>query len=385
MTPAARVQASIEILDEILAGSPAERALTGWARRSRFAGSKDRAAVRDHVYDVLRQRNSCMAVGRGSDGRALMIGLMALQGADIEEVFSGQAYAPSALDLDEAPDLGAAIQIDLPDWAIEEMRTTLGDDFAEVERLLKARAPVILRVNLRKSNRDTAATALERDGILTQTHHASDTALTVTEGARKVAQSQAYLSGLIELQDASSQAAIQALPLKDSMRVLDYCAGGGGKLLAMAGRVSGAFYAHDAHEQRMRDLPKRAKRAGIKPQLLKTAQLAQQAPFDLVFCDVPCSGSGSWRRDPDGKWRMSEVDFRDLLKLQSEILTKASGLVKPGGCLVYATCSLCASENRAQVRDFLTSHPDWACEAETQWTPLDGCDGFFSAVLRKPS
>ena len=385
MTPAARVQASIEILDEILAGSPAERALTGWARRSRFAGSKDRAAVRDHVYDVLRQRNSCRAVGRGSEGRALMIGLLALQGADLSEVFSGQAYAPSALEPDEAPDLDATSQIDLPDWAIEEMRATLGDEFSEVEGLLKSRAPVILRVNLRKSDRETAAKALEQDGILTQPHPASDTALTVTEGARKVAQSQAYLSGLIALQDASSQAAIQALPLKDGMRVLDYWAGGGGKLLAMAGRVSGSFFAHDAHEQRMRDLPKRAKRAGIKPQLLKTDQLAQQTPFDLVFCDVPCSGSGSWRRDPDGKWRMSGTEFQELLKIQAEILLQASDLVKPGGYLVYATCSLCTSENRAQVRDFLTSQPDWVCEAETQWTPLDGCDGFFSAVLRKPS
>ncbi|WP_370227170.1 RsmB/NOP family class I SAM-dependent RNA methyltransferase [Cognatishimia sp.] len=383
MKPAARVQAAIEILDEILEGAPAERALTAWARRSRFAGSKDRAAIRDHVYDVLRRRNSCAQVGGSLTGRGLMVGLLALQDHDLGTVFAGDGYGPAVLSEAEMPRLDAVSGYDLPDWALPELRAGLGADFDAVEALLKERAPVVLRCNLGKTDRAQAIVALAESNIQAEPHPASDTALTVTSGARQIAQSEAYKSGLVELQDSSSQAAIQGLPLRDGMRVLDYCAGGGGKLLAMAARIKGTFVAHDAIPRRMQDLPVRAKRAGIRATCVSTETLDQHGPFDLVFADVPCSGSGSWRRDPDGKWRMTQPDFQELLALQASILRDAAQLVGDGGTLVYATCSMCRSENKEQVQGFLSAHPDWHLVQETQWTPLDDCDGFFAAVLQK--
>jgi 16S rRNA (cytosine967-C5)-methyltransferase len=283
----------------------------------------------------------------------------------------------------ERPNLGRVSGYDLPEWAVPELQATLGGDFDAVEARLKTRAPVILRANLRKTDRAKAIAALAKDGILAKAHDASDTAKTVTEGTRRVAQSTAYTSGLVELQDASSQAAIEALPLSQGMKILDYCAGGGGKLLAIGARVDGVYVAHDANPQRMRDLPVRAKRAGIKVKTATLAEIAKTAPFDLVFCDVPCSGSGSWRRDPEGKWTLSEAEFQVLLKVQQDILQEASAFVASDGVLVYATCSMCLSENRRQVETFIKANPTWALAVQNQWTPLKDCDGFFSAVLRK--
>ena len=384
MTPAARVQTAIELLDEIRAGAPAERALTGWARRSRFAGSKDRAAIRGHVYDVLRRRNSCAFAGGGEDGRALMLGLLRLDGLDPGDLFTGLPYAPAALtDAESDAPSAAGQRIDLPDWIAPDMRASLGDDFDAIEAALKDRAPVVLRVNLRKSNRATAIRTLATEDITAIPHSAADTALEVTEGQRRVSGSKAYRNGLVELQDASSQAAIARLPLDDGMRVLDYCAGGGGKVLAMAGLSRGSFYAHDAFPNRMRDLPERAKRAGAKVKVLAPGAAHSQAPYDLVFCDVPCSGSGTWRRDPDGKWKFAQDDLDALLKVQAEILEQAAELVEPGGYLAYATCSLLRAENDHQIDAFLARSTDWSEAYRARWTPLDGCDGFFTACLQK--
>ena len=227
MTPAARVQTAIELLDQIVAGEAAERVLTRWARALRFAGSKDRAAVRDHVYDVLRQRNSAAASGGGETGRALMIGLLRLQGTDPESIFTGEGYAPSGLE-DSEQSGQATTAIDLPDWIIPEFQHSLDDDFAAIEAALKQRAPVILRTNLRKNTRPAAMQALAGEGIQTQAHPASDSALEITQGERQLRNSRAYREGLVELQDATSQAAIDLLPMENISRNLDYCAGGGG-------------------------------------------------------------------------------------------------------------------------------------------------------------
>lgn len=385
MTPAARVQTAIELLDPILAGAPAERVLTQWARNSRFAGSKDRAAVRDHVYDVLRQKNSVAQAGGGDTPRALMIGLLRLQGIDLGPIFTGSTYAPSELTENEkiVPNVEGAV--DLPSWIVEDFKSSLGDRFVEIEKLLKDRAPVILRVNLRKSNVSNATSLLFADGVEVNKHPASETALIVTSGARQIRNSKAYREGHVELQDAASQAAIDLLPLEGCRRVLDYCAGGGGKLLAMAGRSKATFFAHDAHEARLRDLPDRAKRAGLRAEIVKTHELATQEPFDLVFCDVPCSGTGTWRRDPDAKWKLTEATLEDTLSIQQDILRKAADLVRPGGHLAYATCSLLDRENTDQISRFLADHPDWVLLYQQSWTPLEGCDGFFSACLQKPT
>lgn len=387
MTPAARIQASIEILDGVLAGKPAEQALTGWARRSRYAGSKDRAAVRDHVFDALRRRRSLAALGGAETGRGLMLGLCRATGADPAEVFDGSVYAPAPLTAEELAGVHVptsdAERLDVPDWLWPRFAASLGDAAEAAATALQQRAPVHLRVNLGKSDRAAAIAALAPDGVACRSHPAAATALEVTSGERRIRQSAAYLSGQVELQDAASQAVVEAMPLRGGMRVLDYCAGGGGKALAMAACADIALFAHDAAPQRMRDLPDRAARAGVTVTCLGTADLKSRAPFDLVLCDVPCSGSGSWRRSPEGKWRITPERLTELSGIQADILAAASGLVSEGGVLAYATCSVLNDENAGQVARFLLDHDGWNCTRQKTWCVQDGNDGFFAALLTR--
>ncbi len=388
MTPAARIAAAIGILDRIEAGEPAEKALTGWARRSRFAGSKDRAAVRDHVFDVLRCRRSCAALGGGESGRALMLGLLRRKGLDPGEVFTGEGHAPAPLTPEERragrPPEGAEA-LDMPDWLLPDLTAALGGDLEEVCRLFQARAPVWLRVNERRCSREEARALLAREGIVARPSERVKTALEVIENARRIKQSEAWKTGCVELQDLNSQALCADLPL-GAARVLDYCAGGGGKVLALAARApEGQYLAHDADFARMKDLPIRAARAGAEVRLVKPGEAGAAAPFDLVLCDVPCSGSGAWRRSPEGKWRLDAGRLEELMKTQSEILDKAKKLVSEAGEIAYATCSLLTGENEARIDAFLAANPGWECRESRRYSPLSGGDGFFLArLVRKP-
>lgn len=389
MTPGARIAAAIEVLDRIEAGMPAEQALTGWARGNRFAGSGDRAAIRDHVFDVLRCRRSFAALGGAETGRGLMLGALRAEGTDPDALFTGAGYAPPPLTEAERSHLGTVVTLDplvaldCPDWLAPALRDSLGHDFALVMEALRHRAPVFLRVNLARVGVDDAVAALAAEGIRASPHPLAKTALEVTENKRKIQTSAAYAQGLVELQDAASQAVVDLLPLAPGLRVLDYCAGGGGKTLAMAARAPILAFGHDIDPFRMRDLPTRAARAGTSVTLLATAELARAAPFDLVLVDAPCSGSGSWRRAPEAKGRLTPERLADLTRLQGEILSAASRFVAPGGVLAYATCSLLNAENRMQVLDFLAAVPSWQLVAERRLTPKDGGDGFFIAILRR--
>lgn len=382
MTPAARLSAAIEVLDRILAGAPAEQALTNWGRASRFAGSGDRNAVRDLVYDALRCKRSYAALGGAETGRGLILGGQRAQDTDIAVLFSGEGHAPapvSAADVAKEPtDLAA---LDCPDWLGPRLQTSLGADFPAVMQAMRQRAPVFLRVNLRKATVAAAQAALREDGIETQLHPLSKTALQVTENARKVQNSAAYLSGLVELQDAASQAVVDAIPLKDGQRVLDYCSGGGGKALAMAARGNVKLFAHDADPRRMRDLPDRAKRAGVAVTI--TDNPAKTSPYDVILIDVPCSGSGSWRRDPQGKWALTEARLTALGALQAEILDKVAPMLAANGVLAYATCSMLQDENEAQIAAFLQRQSGWVSPLQRRFTPLEGSDGFFVALLTR--
>ncbi|MCA0940654.1 RsmB/NOP family class I SAM-dependent RNA methyltransferase [Salipiger pacificus] len=383
MTPGARLQAAAEVLDRIAAGTPAEQALLGWSRGARYAGSKDRAAVRDHVFDVLRRWRSTAAQGGGESGRARLIGLLRQQQITPESLFTGDGHAPAALAAEEQaaghlPE-GAEAR-DLPDWIDALLTESLGAEAAAAAEALRGRAPVFLRVNRLRGDLATAQAALAGEGIETRPHPLATGALEVTEGARRIAQSQAFAEGLVELQDVASQAVVEALPLAPGLRVLDYCAGGGGKALAMAARTGGEVAAHDADPRRMSDLPARAKRAGARIQ----AVASPKGVYDLVLCDVPCSGSGAWRRSPEGKWRLTPERLDELTKVQAGILDIATHLVTPGGVLAYATCSMLAAENAAQIEAFLARHPGWSLEQQRQFLPGDGGDGFFSAQLRRP-
>jgi len=222
---------------------------------------------------------------------------------------------------------------------------------------------------------------LRQDSIKTVAHDLSKTALQVTANARKIQNSAAYLSGLVELQDAASQAVTDMVPLRDGQRVLDYCSGGGGKALALAARAKVQMFAHDADPRRMRDLPDRAKRAGVSVTI--TDNPAKTGPYDVILTDVPCSGSGSWRRDPQGKWALTEPGLTAVCAVQAEILDKVAPLLAANGVLAYATCSMLHDENEAQIAAFLLRHNGWILQAQRRFTPLLGADGFFVALLTR--
>ena len=382
MTPAARVQAAITILDRILDGDPAEQALLRWSRASRFAGSGDRAALRDLVFDSLRRRQSRAALGGAMTGRGLMLGMCRDEDIAPQSLFTGIGHAPAALSAQELaagmpPDAVAAL--DLPEWIVPAWDEALGGIAAPVAMAMRERAPVWLRVNTLRASPAQAAGVLAAEQIATAPHPDLPTALRVRDGARRLAASAAYRDGLVELQDLSPQLACSLLPAQGSL--LDYCAGGGGKALALAARGLAPVTAHDIDAGRMSDLPARAARAGARIAIAAPGQVSGR--FDLVVADVPCSGSGTWRRTPDAKWRLTSADLARLVQLQARILDQTAALVAPGGALAYMTCSLLRAENQSQTDAFLLRHPGFQQQEQRLFTPLDASDGFYLCLLRR--
>ena len=364
MRPDARAQSAIEILDEWL-GSVAglDRTLTRWARGNRFAGSKDRAAIADLVYGVVRRLRSsawisgCDPGGSQPVGRQLLLGSLVLDGVDPELCFTGAKYAPEKLTayertieapLEQAP---RAIRLDYPDWLDQHLADVADADL----EALRSRAPLDLRVNSLKASVAQATVALAADGIEVQDLASQPLALRVTVGERKVAGSTAYKTGLVEIQDVGSQGLSTLAETQPKEVVIDLCAGGGGKALAIAAQSAGLarIYAYDISLKRMAAIPERAERAGVEIELLTKDDLAQMAgKADLVFLDAPCSGSGAWRRNPDAKWRLTPERLSELTRMQSELLYQATGLCRPGGRIVYGTCSILRAENQMQTEAF---------------------------------
>ncbi len=387
MTPGARVAAAIEILDQVIAGAAAESVLTRWARGHRFAGSKDRAAIRDHVFDALRRLRTAGAAGGSMTGRGVMLGLMHLNGEDVVSLFDGVGHAPASLSPSEQQSLTNPVEIsgavlaDIPDEVWPTWTESLAADSQKVAEVLQKRAPITVRVNTGLSNREDALKALREAGMDAFQNERAQTALTITEGARKLKNSPAYLGGLVEPQDASSQAVIELLELTEGAATLDYCAGGGGKALAMAA-MGAVVTAHDNNASRMKDIEARATRAKTRVSVVAPGQLRPTQLFDLVLCDVPCSGSGTWRRTPDAKWRFSQEHLKDLVRTQRDICQTALNFVKPKGQFAYITCSVFQQENQSNV--------DWVCEEfemevlkSRQFLPDDLGDGLFVALLAR--
>jgi 16S rRNA (cytosine967-C5)-methyltransferase len=317
-----------------------------------------------------------------------MIGKLRSEGVDLDALFTGEGHAPAQLGDGERAagrdPVSEGERLDLPDWLVPLFRRSLGDGIEEAAGMLRTRAPVTLRINSRMNSVGQAIEVLKEDGIDTHPVPEVETALTVRGGARRINGSRAYLEGCVELQDASSQAAMAMIPVPEGGRVLDFCAGGGGKVLALAGRAEAEWYAHDADPARMRDLPARAARAGVDVACLSPGAAARAAPYDMVLCDVPCSGSGTWRRAPDAKWRLTPERLEELVRTQAAILETASALVRPGGVLAYTTCSVLNEENRDQAELFLASHPGWRVLDERQWPVSEASDGFYLAVFGCP-
>jgi 16S rRNA (cytosine967-C5)-methyltransferase len=392
VTPNARYAAAIDILGSVLDGAPAEKTLTNWARSNRYAGSKDRAAVRDIVFDCLRRKRSLMHMAGFDDARGLVAGHILAAGQAVEDVFTGERFAADALSESERanqkraketpPD---AVRLDVPDWVEPELRASLGDNFEASLIALQSRAPLDLRVNRKLAELAQVQAALLSDSIETVLIENVPNALRVTSNPRRVALSVPYQCGLIEIQDAGSQCIVDSLPLEGVNNVLDYCAGGGGKTLAMAALADDSvrFEVYDQSKARMNDLPTRAKRAGVSVKVLQTDPVSLGKTYDLVLLDVPCSGTGAWRRNPDGKWRFTDTDLQNLLSVQAEILEKARKLVAEGGVLAYVTCSLLRQENEDQVAGFFATHTDWIRINTKRFHPSDGTDGFFVTLFKK--
>lgn len=392
MTPAARVQAAIEILDKVIEaartkGAPADRIVADWAKSNRYAGSKDRRAVRELVYDAIR---ACGPVP--GSGRAAMLGL-AEEREELRGLFTGEGYGPAIIDDDE-PVANDGIA---PEWL--EDRLIASDVSADEAAALLGRAPLDLRVNTLKASLDTLELPSQGERL------EAPNALRFATGTQ-VEQWPAYREGKIEVQDHGSQWACRAVAAQPGETVIDLCAGAGGKTLALAAAMenTGTLIASDTDKRRLGNLPPRAERAGaaiVETLLLDPGKEAEaladyRGKADAVLIDAPCSGTGTWRRNPEARWRLDPKELARLAELQARLLTLGASLVRPGGRLVYVTCSLLDEEGAGQVEPFLSANPEWQAQELSlplgrkrgkgvRLTPYhDGTDGFFIASLSSP-
>jgi 16S rRNA (cytosine967-C5)-methyltransferase len=394
MTPAARVQAAIEILDAVIAaaregGAAADTLVARYFATRRYAGSKDRRAVRDLVYRAVRA-----TAERPESGRGAMLAMMAGD-PELAGLFDGSAHGPEPLGEGEGTEGVDAAPV--PAW----LRGRL-DPLVEADEwpALLGRAPLDLRVNRMKGSRDDALAAFP--GALPTPH--SPLGLRLPEGTR-VEENAAWRSGLVEIQDEGSQLLSLACAAAPGMTAIDLCAGAGGKTLALAADMAndGRLVASDTDRGRLQRMTPRLSRAGVtivESRLLdpgrERARLSDlTGAADLVLVDAPCSGTGTWRRNPELRWRLTPGRLAQFVKAQAGLLDLAAALVRPGGLLVYAVCSLLMEEGQGQAEAFtrrsalMPEEPPVrfgrAAGAGRLLTPgHDGTDGFFVARWRAP-
>jgi 16S rRNA (cytosine967-C5)-methyltransferase len=379
MTPAARVSAAIEVIADIEARRrPAADVLKDWGLAHRFAGSADRAAIAGLVYDALRRRASSMHVlGEGS-ARAVVLGALrlsrSLDADEIANLVNGSRFAPPPLTADERArlnspqleDAPAWVRGDYPQWLDPYLCRTFGEDRAAEAAALAQRAPLDLRVNLLKTDRDAAQRALSHLGPSHTPWSPFGLRITRAPDDKNPAihSEPVFLKGGIEVQDEGSQLAALLTGATAGEQVIDLCAGAGGKTLALAAMMQnrGQIYATDMDKRRLAPIHARLDRAGVHNVQVRTpkgeedviADLSERA--DLVLIDAPCTGTGTWRRNPDAKWRMRPGALALRVKQQIDLFERAPALVKPGGRVAYVTCSVLAEENEDQVRGFLARH-----------------------------
>jgi 16S rRNA (cytosine967-C5)-methyltransferase len=438
MTPGARIQSSIELLDSILLSwqsekrIPADKLIDNYFKARRFIGSKDRAAIGELVYWVLRHKAALQwwlidrlkgnLHARGMVLTALMLRkeytMPELAGLTQDSQYSLPSLTdPERLRCDQLykeaidhPDMPDHVRLNYPQWLDVKLHESFGPEFEQEVAALNEQAHTDLRVNTLKTTREKLLTNLQAEGFDVSPTAVSPIGIRLAKRA-PIFTSQYFKAGHFEVQDEGSQLVAHIVGAKAGMKVIDFCAGAGGKTLAMAASMNnkGRILAWDNSEKRLKQIKERIKRAGVdnvqvhtiegeNDQFIKRHKLSA----DRVLVDAPCSGSGTWRRNPDLKWRFTPTDLQEVLVIQSAILESAARLVKPGGYLIYATCSLLKDENERQVEKFLTNINNFRVVSLAEiWdktrpskgpemspflrvTPhKDGVDGFFAAVLER--
>jgi len=428
MIPSARAQAVLDILERIQSSRvPMDLTIGDYMRHRRYIGSKDRADIVERVYAIFRHwarlgwaLGQC---GKEVSPRLLVIAYLGLveKVTDLPRLFDGTKYAPSPLSMDEEDLIVGLGKLDLESNALPEsvrmecpplyesqLRAYFGNDFAKELSAFMKGASLDLRVNLLLSDRDMVQSILREDNVKTEASPYSPWGLRVS-GKTYLSETKAFRKGWIDIQDEGSQMIALACNAQPGQQVLDYCAGAGGKTLAIANAMlkKGRIVAMDMDAGRLEKARDRFRRAHISD-IIELRPLGderhrkwlrrQKKTFDVVLADVPCTGTGTWRRNPDLRWRVYGPSLEDLLPIQSKILDKVASCVKIGGRLVYATCSLLPAENEQQIESFLARHPEFRLAPLAEVWP-SGClipcegsylrltparhqtDGFFSAVL----
>ncbi len=428
MKDGGRLAAAIEVLAEVETNRrPVQEALKDWGNSHRFAGSGDRTIIGNLVFDALRKKLSvAWRMGSGTP-RALALGTYAvtwgLGREKLETVLSEDRHAPEALSAEEIAALDAETVADMPDhvaadvpeWLWPVFSAALGNEAVQEGAALSERAPIDMRVNSIKATREKVAKRLQHVGAVTTPISPFGMRVPPKDGPGRSPHIQAeegYRKGWFELQDEASQVAALLAGAKSGMQVLDYCAGGGGKTLALAAEMDnhGQIYAYDSNRLRLAPIHERLARAGVRNVQVRdpaTSNLTDMvSSMDLVFIDAPCTGTGVWRRRPDSKWRLSEAALESRCEEQVAVMDAACEYVKPGGHMAYVTCSVLGQENGAQVHAFIERHPDFEIvSGEALWkktfpsvalpqhvssdgfivmTPAStATDGFFFALLER--
>ena len=447
MLPAARTEAAIYLLGKITdERRPADDIVRAWFQARRFVGSKDRRAIRERVYGVLRSVNRLDWHLEQSGGdtektaRNRVLAAIVLEGSDAAANFDGSTHGPKPLDDSEQllvevltgkplddPAMPGHVQVELPEWLADKLKPVYAGTFMAEMMALNQPAPMDLRVALGRVSRDQAKKTLAKGGITTYVTPLSPLGLRL-EAHTDIARTTAFRKGFVEVQDEGSQILSLLVGAKAKMQVLDYCAGAGGKTLAIADRMGltdgeskSQLVATDIEAKRLERMDKRLERAKLSDKIERHVLGTDDswasdnaASFDRVLVDAPCTGAGTWRRHPEQKKRLTEDRLAELTATQDQVLKSAAALIKPGGRLIYATCSLLAEENEQRVEAFLKSHPDFVLlPIQTVWaetlkavpcpemvretedsapsphlrlTPHQhGTDGFFVAVMVRSS
>jgi 16S rRNA (cytosine967-C5)-methyltransferase len=420
MTPAGQLAAAIDLLAEIETDRrPADAIAQHFFRNRRFIGAGDRREVSSLVWGVLRARRHLgwwlSHFGAPETPRLLLAVQALFTGMTLHKIgmaFTAGRYGPPPLTPEETiilekfagrtlehPNMPDAVKYEIPDWILPRLESLYGPALPAEMAALAQPAPLDLRINALRTTREAAIAALAREGLIAMPTPYSPWGLRLA-ARQSVTQGPAFQEGLVEIQDEGSQLIALLVDAKPGMRVVDYCAGAGGKTLAIAMTMEnkGHIVACDVSRPRLEGAVKRLRRAGVhnvESHLLEpgdkwTKRQAQK--FDRVLVDAPCTGTGTWRRNPDARLRLTEADLAELTAKQAMILDQAQKLTKPGGKLVYATCSLLNDENEAQVESFLARYPDFTLSAVETPAALagrtmrlspraNGTDGFFAAIM----